>query len=402
MPSSSQPSSSPPETPPHPWTAPGAAPPPPLRDQEEAGARPAGSAAPDAPHGAADAQGGASHPSAAPLISPASPTSSASASAARRRVSWRSVVIFGAVAYGLLALCAAPFWVLEGGIAHPLYTLVIGAGMFAPTIASVVVAKLVDRTSWRDAVGLRFRGKWKRILLWAPLAALIMFAINLATAVIMVLRGVPGDLTGSTWAAEISRAMAENGAEMPTAAAVALILGVTFLGMLLTVVPALGEEIGWRGWLWRELKPLGALPAIVLGGAIWSLWHLPITLIGHNYTGEPRWAAVAMFIPACIALNYLFVAITERAGGNPIPSAFAHSVLNSTLGLTLSVVATSDTVASLNWFVDTPLGLIGIVLTAAVAGAIMPRHARPDTGLPGAAAGHGDGEHAPAAPTAGG
>ncbi|ASK65334.1 CPBP family intramembrane metalloprotease domain-containing protein [Brachybacterium avium] len=296
--------------------------------------------------------------------------------AERRRVRWRSVLVFGAVAYGLFALCAAPFWVLDEGITHPLYTLVIGAGMFAPTIASVVVAKLVDRTSWRDAVGLRFRGRWKRILLWAPLATLLVLALNLATAVIMVLRGVPGDLTGSTWAAEVSRSMSEQGAEMPTGAAVALVLAISAFGLLLTVVPALGEEIGWRGWLRRELAPLGPWPAIVLGGAIWSLWHLPVTLIGHNYTGQPRWAAVAMFLPASIALHYLFSAITERAGGNPIPAAFAHATLNSTLGVAIGVVATSETASELNWFLDTPMGLTGIVLIAATAFAIMPRTGR--------------------------
>lgn len=338
---------------PHPWTAPGGA----------ESSLPTDPSAPSAerPHDPAAPEQGSSGPS---------------ASAQGRRVSWRSVIIFAAVAYGLFALCAAPFWVLEGGIAHPLYTLVIGVGMFAPTVASVVVAKLVDRTSWRDAVGLRFRGRWSRILLWAPLALLLLFGINLATAVLMVLRGVPGDLTGSTWATEVSRSMTEQGAGMPTAAAVALILASTLIVTLVNVVPALGEEIGWRGWLWRELKPLGSLPAIVVGGTIWSLWHLPVTLIGHNYTGQPRWAAAAMFIPACIALNYLFVAITERAGGNPIPSAFAHSAFNSTLGLAIGIVATSETGAGLNWFLDLPTGLIGIVLVTAVAFLVMPRGRR--------------------------
>lgn len=294
----------------------------------------------------------------------------------RRRVSWRSVLVFGAVAYGVFALCAAPFWVLDGGIAHPLYSLVIGVGMLAPTIASVVVAKFVDRTSWRDAVGLRFRGRWRRILLWAPLGVLLVLGLNLATAVLMVLRGVPGDLTGSTWAAEITRTMAAQGVELPTGAMVALVLAGTAVGLLVTVVPALGEEIGWRGWLRRELAPLGPWPAIVLGGTIWSLWHLPVTLIGHNYPGEPRWAAVAMFVPASIALHALFCAITERAGGNPIPAAFAHATLNSTLGLAIGVVATSGTAAGMNWFLDTPLGVTGIVLVAAVAAVIMPRRGR--------------------------
>ncbi|MGP9681422.1 lysostaphin resistance A-like protein [Brachybacterium sp. AOP3-A1-3] len=296
----------------------------------------------------------------------------------RPGVQWRSVLVFIAVAYGLFGLCAAPFWVLQGGIAHPLYSLVVGVGMFAPMAASIVVAKLVDRTSWRDATGLRFRGKWRRILLWAPLATLLVLALNVATAVIMVLRGVPGDLTGSTWAAEVSRTMAESGAAMPTAGAVALVLAISALGVLVTVVPALGEEIGWRGWLWRALKPMGTWRAIVLGGAIWSLWHLPVTLIGHNYTGLPRWAAVAMFIPACITLNYLFTAITERAGGNPIPSAFAHATLNSTLGLAIGVVATSETAAGLNWFLDLPTGLTGIALITVVAFVIMPRGRRDD------------------------
>jgi len=326
-------------------------------------AQPDASAAPAAP-----AMNDADDPRSSAPPSPVGP--------GRRGVSGRSVLVFAAVAYGVFALCAAPFWVLDGGIAHPLYSLVIGVGMLAPTIASMVVAKLVDRTSWRDAVGLRFRGRWRRILLWAPLGVLLVLGLNLATAVLMVLRGVPGDLTGRTWAAELTRTMAAQGVELPTGAVIALVLAGAAVGLLVTVVPALGEEIGWRGWLRRELGPLGRWPALVLGGTIWSLWHLPVTLIGHNSPDEPRWAAVAMFVPASIALHALFCAITERAGGNPIPAAFAHATLNSTLGLAIGVVATSGTAAGMNWFLDTPLGITGIALVAVVAALIMPRQRR--------------------------
>ncbi|WP_114853601.1 CPBP family intramembrane glutamic endopeptidase [Brachybacterium sp. YJGR34] len=245
--------------------------------------------------------------------------------------------------------------------------------MAGPLIATVVVAKLVDRVAWRDAVGLRFRGRWHRLALWTPLAVLLIVALNAATAVLMVLRGVPGDLSGRTWAGIVTDQFAEAGAEMPTSAAIALVLLSTAIGVLVTAVPAFGEEVGWRGWLWPRLKPLGLLGGVIVGGVIWSLWHLPVTLIGYNYPGAPRPAAIGMFVLACIAMNLLFGAITERVGGNPIPAAFAHATLNSTLGLALGIVSTQETPAAMNPFVDTPLGLIGIVLMAAAGLLILPR-----------------------------
>lgn len=289
------------------------------------------------------------------------------------RVPWRSIAIFGVIAYAIMALCAAPFWFTEQRVTHPMYAWVIGGAMFAPAIATLVVAKLVDKESWRTAVGLRFRGRWRQIVLWSVLGLVLMFAINLAAAVIMVLRGVPGDLTGRAWASIVGQQMAEAGAPMPIAAAVALVVVITAINLLVTCVPALGEEIGWRGWLWPRLAPLGRPLAVVLGGAIWSLWHLPVVLIGHNYTGENRLAAVAMFLPACMAMNLFFGALTERAIGNPIPAGIAHATMNSTLGFTLSLVATTETPQAMNWFLDTPLGLTGIILLVLVGLAVLPR-----------------------------
>lgn len=289
------------------------------------------------------------------------------------RVPWRSIVIFSVIAYAIMAVCAAPFWILEGGVTHPLYTWIISLAMFGPLLATVVVAKAVDKESWRTAVGLRFRGRWKRIGIWSVLALLLVLGINLATGVIMVLRGVPGDLTGRSWAQIVQQQLVDAGAPMPVGLAALVILAATAVNLVFTCGPTLGEEAGWRGWLWPRLAPLGRVRAIVLGGAIWSLWHLPIVLIGHNYPGANRLAAVAMFLPACMAMNLLFGAITERAIGNPIPAAIAHSTLNSTLGLALGLFATTQTPAAMNWFLDTATGLTGIILFIAIGLAILPR-----------------------------
>lgn len=288
-------------------------------------------------------------------------------------VPWKRIGLFMLISYGLFALFAAPFWFLAGGVSHPLYTWVIGVGMWTPAIASLIMAKGVEKTSWRTRVGLRFRGRWKQLLVWTPLALLLLIALHTITAVLMVLRGIPGDLTGATWL-QISQEAISEAAGMEVGAPVvvlSLLIGAIF-GLLVTSVFALGEEIGWRGWLWPALRPLGRIRGSVVGGVIWSLWHLPIVLIGHNYPGEPRIFAILMFLLPCIAMTLLFGALTDRAHGNPIPAGLAHGAMNSLFGTVLALVATRETPAAMNLFIDTPLGIIGVLVTLAIAVAIMP------------------------------
>lgn len=288
-------------------------------------------------------------------------------------VPWRRVGLFLAFSYGLFALCSLPFWFLPGGISHPLFTPVIAVGMLAPALASVILAKGVERTSWRTRVGLRFRGRWRALLAWGPLALVLTLALGLLGAVLMVLRGVPGDLTGRTWLALATEQLSTAaGTEIPAAAAAAAMLATVAIGIAITTVFALGEEIGWRGWLWPALKPLGTIRASVLGGIIWSLWHLPVVLIGYNYVGQPRAAAVAMFLLPCIAMSLLYNGLTERAGGNPIPAAIAHATNNSATPALIGLVSTTATAEAMNPFVDNASGIVGVALLLLAAAAVMP------------------------------
>lgn len=286
---------------------------------------------------------------------------------------WRRIGLFMVISYGVLALAAIPFWLLADGVAHPLYVWVIGLGMFGPTIASVVLAKGVERTSWRTRVGLRFRGRWRALLLWAPLSVLIVLALHVLTAVIMVLRGVPGDLSGRTWYRTTQAVYVEAlGSEVHPLVIVLFALVALVLGMAVTTVGTAGEEIGWRGWLWPALKPLGIVPGAVVGGVIWALWHLPIMLIGHNHPGAPRPAAIAMVLLPCIAMTLLFGALTERAGGNPLPAALAHGAVNSLGGTVIGLVATTETTAAMSLYVDTLMGVTGVIAMAVTGLVLMP------------------------------
>lgn len=293
------------------------------------------------------------------------------------RVPWKRVGLFVVLAYAIFAVFAAPFWFLPGGITHPLFTPVIAVGMWAPALASIVMAKGVERTNWRTRVGLHFRGRWRGIIVWSVVGVVVIAAVILASSIVMVLRGVPGDLTGRTWLSIGTQQISDlTGTDIPPIAFVLIMAFNLAFGLVITVFATLGEEIGWRGWLWPALRPLGRVRAALVMGVIWALWHTPVMVIGYNYPGVARWIAIPFFILPCFAMSLLFCGLADRAGGSPIPSAWAHSAVNSLGSALIGVVSTMATGAALNPLIDTHAGIIGVVLLLIAAAVIVPWRAR--------------------------
>jgi membrane protease YdiL (CAAX protease family) len=114
------------------------------------------------------------------------------------------------------------------------------------------------------------------------------------------------------------------GKPLATLLPVMLVAGVP-VGALL----AFGEEYGWRGYLLRKLLPLGELKAGLVVGVIWSLWHLPILIVGLNYPGENIAALVAVFLLATILLSLLHTRFYVISGGSVIVTAVLHGSLNT-------------------------------------------------------------------------
>ena len=105
---------------------------------------------------------------------------------------------------------------------------------------------------------------------------------------------------------------------------------------------ALGEEIGWRGWLLPTLRPLGTWPALLISGAVWGFWHSPLILLGYNF-GQPNLLGVGLMIGGCVLYGVLLGWLRLRTG-SVWPAVFAHGAFNATAGFLLLVVA-ADTSA---------------------------------------------------------
>ena len=94
---------------------------------------------------------------------------------------------------------------------------------------------------------------------------------------------------------------------------------------------ALGEELGWRGFLLPRLLPLGQWQAIIITGVVWGIWHAPAIIQGLNYPGYP-FAGIFMMIVFCVLLGTIlsWLYLNTRS---PWTTALAHGAVNAVAGL---------------------------------------------------------------------
>lgn len=108
-------------------------------------------------------------------------------------------------------------------------------------------------------------------------------------------------------------------------------------GPTVNTVAALGEELGWRGYLQRELAHLGFWRASAVIGLVWGLWHAPLILHGHNYPAHPV-AGVALMVVFSALLAPIFAYARVR-GGSVLAAAIMHGTVNAVGGLAVMMLA---------------------------------------------------------------
>lgn len=104
------------------------------------------------------------------------------------------------------------------------------------------------------------------------------------------------------------------------------------IGPIVNIIPTMGEELGWRGYLLPKLRIfLSDRTALIITGAIWGIWHLPVIVMGHNYGtgywGYP-WLGILAMIVFCVALGIIEGYISIKLE-SVIPAAMIHSTVNA-------------------------------------------------------------------------
>jgi membrane protease YdiL (CAAX protease family) len=103
---------------------------------------------------------------------------------------------------------------------------------------------------------------------------------------------------------------------LPQAAALpVLFLFLATVGMVGSCISALGEELGWRGFLVPQLAKVTSFPRVALiSGGIWALWHYPLILFADYHGAGPLWYSIACFTVLVLGISFLFAWMRLKSG----------------------------------------------------------------------------------------
>lgn len=198
--------------------------------------------------------------------------------------------------------------------------LYVTAVMWMPAVGAILTCRLLGRPVASLPWGW---GAWRwNIWAWALplLAGLVAYGFVWTAGI----GGFPNSETVSAWATRFGLGAA------PTP--VVILVGVVMMGtagIILSMARALGEEIGWRGFLIWELRKLMPFWAVgVISGIIWGLWHVP-AILGTDYNAGTGSAVfqVGLFFANVITASIIFAYFTFRAN-SLWPAAILHASHN--------------------------------------------------------------------------
>lgn len=210
-----------------------------------------------------------------------------------------------------------------------MFSLFMGLVMFVPLFSTIAVKASFREMGWKP----RFKGNFKLIFF----SLLIPAVCAILGAVIFYLifpNAFDTDITSLAQAAgpdayETMKAEGTTPLMLIITSEVAATTYAPFMSALVTI----GEETGWRGFMYPYLKEhFGKTKGRIIGGFIWGAWHWPVMLVcgyeyGKNYIGAPVLGLIVFCVFTIIAgilLDYVY-----EKSGTIWMAALLHGAINA-------------------------------------------------------------------------
>jgi membrane protease YdiL (CAAX protease family) len=223
------------------------------------------------------------------------------------------------------------------GAAGGLYVVGI---MWCPAVAAVVTLKVNGRKltelGWKWPQARYATMSWFIPLLYTTIAYAIVWASGL------------GGFPNHEFVQYLVPRMGLR--TSPVVSTVVYIVLTASFGLIGNLGTALGEEIGWRGFLVPELfKTMGFSSTALISGLVWACWHYPILIWGDYNSGTPTWYGLTCFTVLVVAISFVFAWMRLKSG-----SLWAGALLHASHNLYIQDIFTPLTrdTGKTAWFID--------------------------------------------------
>lgn len=226
------------------------------------------------------------------------------------------------------------------------HTLDAGAGlyvfgiMWCPALAGITTLKLSGRNlaelGWKWPEKKYAIESWLIPLLYATIAYVIVWTARL------------GGFPDHDFMALLVQRMGLRAS--PILSTVIYILLAGSFGVIKSLVSALGEEIGWRGFLVPELfKNIGFTGTALISGVVWACWHYPVLIWGDYNSGTPTWYGLTCFTVLVVSISFVFAWMRLKSG-----SLWTGALLHASHNLYIQGIFTPLTrnTGKTAWFID--------------------------------------------------
>jgi membrane protease YdiL (CAAX protease family) len=89
---------------------------------------------------------------------------------------------------------------------------------------------------------------------------------------------------------------------------------ITFSVLAFGLLGALGEELGWRGFLLPKMIAADVPHPYLASGIVWAMWHLPLIAFGGFYQTTNAFLMVLAYAMSIIAMNFVISELRLRSG----------------------------------------------------------------------------------------
>ena len=212
---------------------------------------------------------------------------------------WKKIATF----YVLTLLFTAVFGTMD--IRAPDNIILTTAIMWCPALATLAT-KWLFRERIRDIAWGWGSGHYATSAYFIPL----LYA--LPVYLVVWLTGF-GGFYDNEFASKVVAEYGLSSLAMPVALAAYVVVAMT-AGFVAKAGRALGEEIGWRGFLVPELAKVTGFTGIgLISGLMWAAWHYPFIAFSDYNSGTPTWYAISCFTVMVVAGGFIAAWITLRS-----------------------------------------------------------------------------------------